>query len=312
VARAAADVAGRTGKPVVFLSNPSTGFDPEIRRILSEAGVPLLQGTREGLRAVRHLIDRTRFLRAPERPPAPPRLPDSLRTLLEGPARGLTEYDSKRVLEGCGLPCAREKLCASPEEAAAFARELGGPVALKVMSPDILHKTDAGIVALNLAGQEAVRAAYAGLLEAAHRHLPGARLQGVLCQQMVEGAVAEVIVGILNEPQWGPVVVFGTGGVLVEVLGDRSLAVPPLGQEEALAMIRSTRGSRLLEGFRGRPRGDLQALARLLVSVADLALELGGRLEALDLNPVLVLPEGRGVVAVDARLYTRGSQTNVR
>jgi acyl-CoA synthetase (NDP forming) len=121
----------------------------------------------------------------------------------------------------------------------------------------------------------------------------------------VEGAVAEVIVGILNDPQWGPVVVFGTGGVLVEVLGDRSLAAPSLDEQTARDMIRSTRGSRLLEGFRGRPRGDLQALARLLVSVGDLALELGGRLEALDLNPVLVLPEGRGVVAVDARLYTR-------
>jgi acyl-CoA synthetase (NDP forming) len=305
VARAAAEVAARTDKPVVFLSNPSTGFDPEIRRILGEAGVPLLQGTREGLRAVRHLIDRARFLRAPGRPPAPPRLPAPLQALLEGPARGLTEYDSKQVLAGYGVPCAREKLCASPEEAAAFARELGGRVALKVMSPDILHKTDSGILALNLAGEEAVRAAYPRLLEAARRHLTGARLQGVLCQQMVEGAVAEVIVGILNDPQWGPVVVFGTGGVLVEVLGDRSLAAPSLDEQTARDMIRSTRGSRLLEGFRGRPRGDLQALARLLVSVGDLALELGGRLEALDLNPVLVLPEGRGVVAVDARLYTR-------
>jgi acyl-CoA synthetase (NDP forming) len=126
---------------------------------------------------------------------------------------------------------------------------------------------------------------------------------------MVRGAVAEVIVGLLHDPQWGPVVVFGTGGVLVEVLADRSLAVPPLDLEEARAMIRATRGSRLLEGFRGRPRGDLEALARLLVSVGELALECGGRLEALDLNPVLVLPEGRGVLAVDARLYTRNSQS---
>ena len=211
------------------------------------------------------------------------------------------------MLAAYGLPCAPERLCGSAEEAAAFARELGDPVALKVMSPDILHKTEAGIVALDLRGEEAVRAAYARLLEAAHRHLPGARLQGVLCQQMVRGAAAEVIVGLLHDPQWGPVVVFGAGGVFVEVLGDRSLAVPPLSMEEAEEMIRATRASRLLEGFRGRPRGDLPALARLLVSVGDLALECGDRLEALDLNPVLVMPEGRGVLAVDARLYTRDS-----
>jgi acyl-CoA synthetase (NDP forming) len=312
VARAAAEISGRTDKPVVFLSNPSTGFDPEIRRTLAEAGVPLLQGTREGLQAVRHLIDRARFLRNPEEASAAavPSLAASLQALLEGPARGLTEYDSKRVLAGYGIPCTPEKLCASAQEAIAAARGLGGRVALKVMSPEILHKTEAGVIALNVAGDKAVRAAYERLAAAAARFRPEAPRQGVLCQKMVEGAVAEVIVGILNDPQWGPAVVFGTGGVLVEVLGDRSLAIPPLDPAAARAMILQTRGSRLLEGFRGRPRADIEALVRLIVSVGELAVEQRGRIEALDLNPVLVMPEGQGVVAVDALLYTRGSDSD--
>ena len=137
------------------------------------------------------------------------------------------------------------------------------------MSPEILHKTEAGVIALNVAGDKAVRAAYERLVAAAAQFRPEAPLQGVLCQKMVEDAVAEVIVGILNDPQWGPAVVFGTGGVLVEALGDRLLAIPPLDPAAARAMILQTRGSRLLEGFRGRPRADIEALVRLIVSVGE-------------------------------------------
>ena len=178
-------------------------------------------------------------------------------------------------------------------------------MALKVMSPEILHKTEAGVIALGLAGEQAVREAYERVLAAARRYRPHAPIQGVLCQPMVEGAVAEVIVGILRDPQFGPAVVFGTGGVLVEVLGDRSLAIPPLDPAEARGMILATRGSRLLQGFRGRPPADIEALVRLIVAVGELAVEQSERLEALDVNPVLVLPEGQGAVAVDALLYTR-------
>jgi acyl-CoA synthetase (NDP forming) len=314
VAEAAAGVFGGTGKPVVFLSNPSGGFDPAIRRILDRAGVPLLQGAREGLRAVSHAIGYGRFLASPPWPPRSEgegasalRESGELRALLGGRgAWGLPEYESKQVLRAYGVPCTREVLCGSAADAVAAARKLGGAVALKVMSPQILHKTEAGIIALDLNEEDAIRRAWDELLERARRHSPDARIDGVLCQEMVGGAVAEAIVGVLVDEQFGPAVLFGMGGVLVEVLGDRSLAIPPLDRTAALRMIERTRTSRMLKGFRGAPRGDIEALAEALVRVGQLALDWSGQLEAVDVNPLLILPEGRGVLAVDALILTRG------
>jgi len=319
VAGAAAEVYAKTGKPVVFLSNPSGGFDPTIRGILDRAGVPLLQGAREGLRAVAHAIRYGQFLAGPALPTAggttgaeggdQSEAAGRVRVLLERPAapvaRGLTEYESKQVLRAYGVPCTREVLCASADEAVAAARELGGAVALKVMSPEILHKTEAGVIALDLRDPEAIRRACDELLERAHRYAPGARIDGILCQEMAVGAVAEAILGVLMDPQFGPAVLFGMGGVLVEVLGDRSLGIPPLDRASALGMIEQTRTGKILEGFRGKPRGDVESLADALIRVGELALDWSEELEALDVNPLLVLPEGQGVLAVDALIMRR-------
>jgi len=222
--------------------------------------------------------------------------------------KALSEYDSKRVLAAYGIPITRERLCASAREAVAEARAIGGPVALKVMSPQLPHKTEAGVVALGIEGEQSVLLAYDRVLAAARACRPDASIQGVLCQEMIEGAVAEVIVGVLVDPQFGPAVIFGSGGILVEVLGDRSIGIPPLGPAEARAMIEQTKGSRLLKGFRGRPPADIEALARVLVAVGELAVQWQGRLEALDINPVLVLPEGQGVAAVDALVIVKNPE----
>jgi acyl-CoA synthetase (NDP forming) len=307
VARAAVAAYRRNRKPVVFLSNPSVGFHPHIAGILAEGGVPLLQGTAEGLKAVEHYIDYAEFSRHvfPDLMPAE-KSDASLRVApyFQGAGGALTEYESKRVLAAYGIPCTRETLCRSAEEAWAAAKELAGPVALKVMSRRIQHKTEAGIIALNVTGERAVRDAYEEMVRKAHDYDPAAKIDGVLCQEMVAGAVAEAIVGLIMDPNFGPAVVFGLGGVMVEVLQDRSLDVPPLDRSSARGMIVRTRGYRLLTGFRGRPAGDIEALVDVLVKVGNLAVDRSEEIEALDINPLLIMPEGEGVIAVDALLET--------
>lgn len=308
VARAAAQAFRSSTKPVVFLSNPSGGFDPEIRRILEEAGVPLLQGTKEGLRAIHHLITYAGFRRSRRAEPAasgPSAAAAAVRGYFERPAGSLNEHDSKRVLAAYGVPCSRELLCRSAEEAVAAAAAIGGPMALKVMSAQILHKTEAGVIALGLCGEQAVRAAYGELLRRAAAYDPRASIEGVLCQQMITGAVAEAIVGLLVDPQFGPAVLFGMGGVTVEVLADRSLGIPPLDRQDALEMIEQTRAARLLKGFRGSPAADVEALINVLIAVGRLGLDWADRIEALDINPLLLRPAEQGAVAVDALLITK-------
>jgi acyl-CoA synthetase (NDP forming) len=310
VAEAAATVYTGSGKPVVFLSNPSGGFDATIRGILDRAGVPLLQGSREGLRAVDHAIAYAEFLRSnpyPAMGAESSRAAEKVRSLLDRCRGALTEFRSKQVLSAYGVSCTPEQLCGSADEAVAAAREIGTPVALKVMSPQIMHKTEAGIIALNLSSEEEIRCSYGRLVEAARGYDPQAQIDGVLCQRMATGAVAEAIVGLLIDPQFGPVVIFGMGGVMVEVLGDRSLGIPPLDRDTARRMIEQTRTSRILMGFRGAPPADMAALIDVLIAVGNLAVDWSERIEALDINPLLIMPQGRGVMAVDALLVLKGS-----
>jgi acyl-CoA synthetase (NDP forming) len=310
VARAAAQVSLGSSKPVVFLSNPSVGFHPEIRRLLAEAGVPLLQGTREGLRAIQHLITYAAYRRAgPAQTDdsAPSAAAAAVRAAFQRPAGNLNEYASKQVLSAYGIPCSRERLCRTADEAAEAAAAIDGPVALKVVSGQIPHKTEAGVIALGLRGESEVRAAYAELLRRAAGFAPQASIDGVLCQQMITDAVAEAIVGLLVDPQFGPAVLFGMGGVLVEVLEDRSLGIPPLDRRAALQMIEQTRGYRLLQGFRGGPAADIEALIEVLIAVGRLGLDWADRIAALDINPLLLRPVGLGAVAVDALLILKES-----
>jgi acetate---CoA ligase (ADP-forming) len=175
--------------------------------------------------------------------------------------------------------------------AVAAAEQLGFPVALKVDSPDILHKTKAGVVRLNLGDAAQVRTAYAEILASAKAHAPQARITGVAC-----------------DPQLGPVLLFGSGGVMVEVYNDVALRRCPTTRAEAQAMIAEVKGARLLQGFRGRPAADLAALADTLVRVSHLAVHLQGHLAELDINPLMVLPSGQGVKAVDALVVFRGDK----
>ncbi len=309
VARAAVKAFQESGKPVVMVSNPSGGFHPDISLILEQGKVPLLQGTREGLKAVKSLISYADFKRKKEvdkedqeRPKA---IPTKVETYFHSERLVLTEYSSKKVLAAYGIQCAREVLCKSAEETINAAKAIGYPVALKVISPQIQHKTEASIIQLNVGDDDTAECAYEELLKNARSYDSTASIDGVLCQQMIRGAVAEAIVGILMDPYFGPSVVFGLGGIMVEIFKDRALGIPPLSRGETLMMIEQTMASKLLTGFRGSPKADLEALTDTLINVGRLAVDWSDRIEALDINPLLVMPEGRGVVAVDALLVLK-------
>jgi len=207
---------------------------------------------------------------------------------------------ARQVLGAYGIPTARSRAAASPEEAAAAAAGLGGPVALKIRSSAIVHKSDVGGVALNLTGANEVRAAAEAMAARIAAARPDAVLEGFTVEDMIHRAGAfELIAGISVDPVFGPVVLFGQGGVAVEVTGDTALALPPLDRELARALIERTRIARPMHGFRGRPPVDLDAVCRLLVNVARLALDHREIVE-LDINPFLA--DAAGVIALDARI----------
>jgi acyl-CoA synthetase (NDP forming) len=306
---AAARVARVYSKPVVVFSNLSTGFDQAVLAHADAAGLPMLQGTRESLRAIEALV---KYAELPRQPRAEqPRSPLSQATLarlkadLAAAPCSLTEYHSKRLLAEYGVPITRERLARSADEAVRLAKEIGGAVVLKIQSPDVLHKTEAGGVQLNLVGAEAVCQAYEQIVRNAQSYHPGARIEGVLVQEMIPASAVEVIVGSSCDPDFGPVVVFGLGGIMVELFKDSALRLAPVTEAEARQMIAETRGAQLLYGFRGRPVADVAALAHAIVRLSYLAYDLQDVVAAVDVNPLMVLPTGQGVRAADALIVKR-------
>jgi acetyltransferase len=275
-----------------FNSFPAGDLDPEVVGPLAEAGIPFLEGSETALLALRNLRAWRRFL---DQPPAPaPAAPAGA-----VPGSGvLSAAAAERLLREFGIPLVETRAAADAEAAVRAAEALGYPVALKIDSPDILHKTDVGGVRLGCADATAVRAGMAVMLDEVRRRAPAARLQGILVQPMRTGGT-EMIVGVKHDPLFGPAIVCGFGGVFVEILRDVAVRVPPLDHAEAHAMLGELRGAALLRGARGRPPADVGALADVLVRVARLAETHAACLRALDLNPLVVLDEGRGVVALD-------------
>ena len=210
----------------------------------------------------------------------------------------LTEVESKQLLEEAGIPAARAHLATSRDAAVKAARDIGFPVVLKVVSPQITHKTDVGGVKLDLKSPEEVAAAFDEIMAAARRAAPDATIDGVSVQQMARPGI-EVIVGVSTDPQFGPVIMFGLGGVLVEVLKDVSFRIIPIAARDARQMIREIKGFPLLEGYRGQEPADLAALESLLLRVSEFV-EQQPEVSELDLNPVFAYKDG--ALAVDARI----------
>lgn len=222
-----------------------------------------------------------------------------------GCAGRCSEAQTKAVLERYGVRRLPEVLAGSGDEAVAGARSIGYPVVLKVCAADLMHKTEAGAVALNLRDEEAVRAAYRRILDGARQHTPGLNVEGVLVSPMAEDGI-EVIVGARRDPVFGPVVMVGSGGIYTEVLRDAAIGVLPLVEEEAQELIRSLRVYPLLAGARGKPPADIEALAASVEAVAKLMLE-HPEISEIEINPLRVMERGRGAVPLDALMVVQPS-----
>lgn len=227
--------------------------------------------------------------------------PDPIARARQEGRTALTEVEAKLLMAEAGIPVVETRLARSEEEAVALARRMGWPVAVKVASPDILHKTEVGGVRVGVADEASLRSAYREVTESARRARPDARIEGVAVQRMAPPPVAEVILGAGTDPQFGPYLMFGLGGVFVEVLRDVSFRIVPLTPRDAAQMVREVQGHPLLEGHRGRPPADLPALEAALLALSRF-LEARPEVKELDLNPVFVYPRGRGLLAVDARI----------
>jgi acyl-CoA synthetase (NDP forming) len=299
---AVTEAARQTSKPVVVLSNLPAAIDPDVAARLRAGGIPVLEGTRTGLLALGHLL---RHGAAAPPAPAPPvdSLPihstpiDSLpidpgrrarwtAVLAAGQPRGPALAD---LLRDYGIAVARTGAATSEAEALAAAAEIGYPVVLKTDEPGIAHKSDVGGVVLGLAGPAELTAAYRDLAERLGRR--------VLVGQTIP-AGPELSLGLAQDHELGPLLVVGAGGVLVELLADRAVALPPAGPEQARQLVSQLRVAALLAGPRGQPAADLDAVTAAITSLSQLAVELGDVLEALDINPLICGPHG--AVAVDA------------
>jgi acyl-CoA synthetase (NDP forming) len=257
--------------------------------------LPILRGLRPGLSALACLV-------APIVPtsvaPPQPIVPEAawVERLAAGP---LTEREAKQFLARHGLPVPREELAASVEDAVAAARGIGFPVAMKIESADILHKTEAGGVVLGVSDEEGVRSAFMQIVQSVAAFAPHARIAGVLVQEMVTGGV-EMLVGATRHPTFGPVLAVGPGGVLVELLGDVAVSPLPVDAGVVAGMIDATRLSALLAGFRGSPEADRDAAVAAVARFAAIAAAYADVAGTMEINPLVVLPRGRGVRVVDA------------
>jgi acetyltransferase len=247
--------------------------------------------------------------RARRQAPAARRSPASAehaaRVILTGArARGaaLSETESKRILACYGIPVPQEILAGDPEQAVLALGKIGGPVAIKIVSPDILHKTEAGGVKLGLSTPAEVHAAAEDILASATRYAPQARIDGISVQQMVAPGI-EIVLGVKNDHQFGPLIAAGLGGVMVELLGDTAVRLAPVSDQAAHAMLASLKGHALLTGFRGKPGVDIDAVVETLCRLSELAYDLRDVIDQVDVNPVIA--SAGGVMAADALIVCR-------
>ncbi|MGE5818729.1 MAG: acetate--CoA ligase family protein, partial [Deltaproteobacteria bacterium] len=287
---------------------------PHVRQILIQADVPVFPEPARGMRALgkmaQYVATRERVLsRQPaviEKGPYAGSEVDKILTQAKDDGRKtLSEFEAKSLLKSWGLTVPRGGLARNVTEARSLASGIGGPVAMKASSPDILHKTEAGVIRLGLHSLEEVEKAFDEILNKARKWNPQARLDGVLVEEMISGEAREVIVGARQDLRFGPVVTFGLGGIFVEAIRDFVVWPALLTLDEAHEMIQKTRGYRILNAFRGRPAADLEALAQVICQVAQLACQWREQIAELEINPLFVLPRGSGVIVGDALVAMR-------
>jgi acyl-CoA synthetase (NDP forming) len=300
LAEVVAEAKERFGKPIA-VSFMAGELGEEAEEILRRAGIPSFF---DPARAVRALAALAKYaeIRARRRTPPPSfpvDLPKARKILKSAEEKGRVRLglEAMELLSAYGIPVAKGGVAKTAEEARKIAEEIGKPVAIKILSPEITHKTEVGGVRLSVPPQEADRVAWE-LLNAFRKTFPGIPMDGVYVQEMLPPG-REVILGMVRDPTFGPLLMFGLGGIYVEVLRDVAFGVAPLSREEAEEMVRLIRGAKLLLGVRGQPPVDLAGLVDLILRISQMSVENPEILE-LDLNPVICYPER--VVAVDVRM----------
>jgi acyl-CoA synthetase (NDP forming) len=292
-------------KPYYLMGTRPGIFRRDQHELLSAQGIAMIGGTRQGLRAIDRLA---RWGAPPAAPrPTPSRPIPTLATMLPGAAgrRTIHEHDAKRLLAAAGLPVVKETLCATREATLTAAAALGYPVALKLVADEVPHRSDLGLVAVGLRDARDLGEAWDRMAATRADTLAGVAIAGYVVQQMVSGGV-EVLAGVSHDREFGPLLAFGLGGVAAEALGHATLRPLPLRVGDAEAMVADVpAAARLLAGFRGQPPADIESLCRCLEALADYAWADRAAVAELDLNPIKVLPRGRGCVVVDALLVPR-------
>jgi acyl-CoA synthetase (NDP forming) len=301
------DAAEQTDKLVCVVWGSPVGTEAAYREtLLGSSKVATFRTFANCITAVRAYLDHHRFVAAYRSPfDEAPRTPSpSLRKsqALMRPGQQLSEHAAKQLLRAYGIRVPREQLVTSAAAAVRAASLVGYPVVMKASGAQIAHKTELGLVKIGLTSASQVRDAYRELTDIARYE--GISLDGVLVCQMVERGV-EMVVGVTHDRLFGPTVTVGLGGVLVEVLRDAAVRVPPFGEDQARGMLGELRGRALLEGVRGGPPVDVDALVEVVMRVQRMALELGDDIAELDINPLMVLPRGQGAVALDALVVCR-------
>lgn len=226
------------------------------------------------------------------------RTPQILKKALEEGRKFLLEPEAKQVCTEYGIPVTRFKVAKTLEEAVNFADDIGYPVVLKIISPDVIHKFDVGGVVLNLETSREIGEAYEKILKNVKKHKPDARITGVLVQEMAPSST-EVIVGAIKDPQFGPALMFGLGGVFVEILKDVTFRIAPLSEQDAREMITEIKAYPVLKGYRGQPPADIEAIVKILLNTSRLVMD-HLEIKELDLNPIMVYE--KGAKTVDARI----------
>jgi acetyltransferase len=295
----------RGDKPIlaVFMGG---GLVEEASNYLKENRIPCFEFPEEGVRALSALLEYSRFLRRPDRPIVrledvnPATVRETLGVVRREGRVNLLPQEAFRILEAYGVRTPKSEVANTAEEAVECAVRLGYPVALKIVSPDILHKTDIGGVALNLRSEEEVRYAFDDILVKVSKLMPQARLTGIMVQSMVPKG-KEMIVGMTRDRQFGPLMMFGLGGIYVNFLRDVSFGLAPLSIEEASQMIEETKASILLRGIRGEPPSDIEAIKDVIIRVSQLALDFPEILE-MDINPIIVYEQGKGCISLDVKM----------
>ncbi|MGH3296014.1 MAG: acetate--CoA ligase family protein [Trebonia sp.] len=303
--RQSADVLRHAAKPVIVMGNTLTDITPFGRDVAGQTQYPgVLGGIHHGMTALGHAVRWSALYRAVLQAAAAPAVPQSRAepalALPDEPGSSWSEHRAARFLAAHGIPVVPSALVTSPEQAADTAAAVGYPVVVKLAADGIEHKSDIGGVKIGLGSAAEVRAAYADVVAAGRA--AGADVQGALVQPQRAGGI-ELLVGVVTDPAWGQVLAVGLGGIWVEILADTALSVLPVDRDRVLQALRSLRGARLFDGPRGTAKADLDAVADAITAVADLAGRLGDRLEALEINPLLV--RGSQVEALDALITWR-------